>query len=599
MTALLTYPSKITTSSPISWVYNPTLETDYVPYSGPIEPSDPAPRYPLWMYHPNLGKQIVHTHVEESNLIGSDPSWTIFDNFPTSPFQHFINPSGGPPIVINTSTSTVAGSIRVLGQFTQINSSSLVTPAVGLVNIVGKSTTVTVTNPVIQANLLVGNDDLTCSVWSPFGGATVNATNHTVTFAGGTFGSLRTAPLTPTNGFLPNTQYIFTVFVSCPTSAPFALAFYDGTLNHLSPDIVSTTAQTAYSFPFTTPATIGVGAIVAIATSVANNAGIFTVRHFKLEQGSTFTGTADVVCPPPTSSGIPTPMLSTWLANNSGAPTVAQILANAPKYNMIVYVFLFNQTGGGSLIIDLSIYGGNGAQLTTDITNWHATPDAKGNRRCILALIADAFAGTSATFLTPTDATNATNTIINIMNTYGFDGIEWDLEGGEQGVDAQFAWNATTINSVNSQLRSAKPNIIISQTPRPFEMHTGSSKRNFITSHDLTQLQYYFGADFGNGPFACGQIQALEGGTDGNSEGLSQFVNGTDGGPTVPASKIAFGQYLTGTGQSGCTAANYLAGFQNLKATFPALRGVGSWQSLVDQGNGYAFATAFGNAFGL
>jgi hypothetical protein len=150
-------------------------------------------------------------------------------------------------------------------------------------------------------------------------------------------------------------------------------------------------------------------------------------------------------------------------------------------------------------------------------------------------------------------------------------------------------------------MRAAFPNFIISGTPRPFECHAGTNKRAWIVTDDFTIFQYYFG-DTGNSAFFCTQIQPLEGGTDGNSEGLKQFVDGVDGGFTVAAKKIVFGNdanHAGGENATACSPTQYVTAFTNLAAAYPGLGGAGIWHSAGDQATGFASAIAFGNAMGL
>lgn len=288
-------------------------------------------------------------------------------------------------------------------------------------------------------------------------------------------------------------------------------------------------------------------------------------------------------------AGVPLPALGAWMSG-SGQPTIPQIFAGG-KYNFIVYVFASGSDSSGTV----QLFSYNGSSLPNDISAWHTHTDKKGHSYKITLSVVDGFSGAgSAHYLNSTNATNAFNSISSIVTANGFDGIEWDLEGGEG-----TTWNKTTIESINSQLKTKfGSGFLIGQAPRPFELHAGSTKRGWMSTFDYSAIQYYFVQGQG-GPFDCSNILALEGGTDGNSEGLAQFVNGQDSGITVAASKIILGNMVTGTGQTGCTPSQYETAWASLVGTFPALGGDQVWQSAVDAGNNFSFSSAFAGPMGL
>jgi hypothetical protein len=281
---------------------------------------------------------------------------------------------------------------------------------------------------------------------------------------------------------------------------------------------------------------------------------------------------------------LPTPILMAWMV---GAPLIPAMLTNAPQYNLISYSGATSFTNDGNLTLNLSTYGGNGAALITDIGTWHASTDKKGNHRKIILSIGDCFGGGSGTFLTATNATQAVNSIINIITTQGypFDGIEWDLESGNDG-NSGTCWNATTINSIDSQLRANYgSNFIITQTPRAFELGVGSVKRGWMATLDLSAIQYYFSIN--GGVWDCSLILARERGDDG--EGMKQFVGGSDGGSTVAPQKILTGNFIG----SGCTATQLSSAWSTINTTYPGLN-AGVWQNNSEAASGYSYAAAFG-----
>lgn len=309
--------------------------------------------------------------------------------------------------------------------------------------------------------------------------------------------------------------------------------------------------------------------------------------------GFTIPTSTNVSCPTtPAPQGLPVPVLGMYLDNNGGGPSIASILANHPQYNHLTYI---EASGDSNANLTLDLTAAAGDNLATDITNWKASTDKRGNHRTVTLLICDS--GTpgcgAGAFTNGTQATNAFNSIVSLVNQYGFQGVEWDLEGSEG-----TTWNKTTIDSIDSQLKTQfGSTFIIGQTPRPFETHAGSTKRGWMQTMDYSMLQYYVGGDINT--IACSAIQGLEAGTDGNSEGMSQYVNGSDGGVTLPANKVIFGQEVQGAGQSGCAPSDYEAAWAGIQGAYPTQRGVSVWRSGVDQSNGFTFGSTFGPPMGL
>lgn len=307
-------------------------------------------------------------------------------------------------------------------------------------------------------------------------------------------------------------------------------------------------------------------------------------------------------CPSGSSSSIviPAPMLASYIANN-GSPSLGSLQANAPKYNTAIWF----TTGGTDGTVTIDLTNETSAQLKIDVAAWEASTDSKGHHRIAGLQINDCFANAgNGTYLTATNATNAVNSIKGLVSTYGFQFINWDLETGSGATSGNFGtcWNQTTVESINSQLRSAIPGFLISGAPRPFELHAGTVKRGWTVTDDFTIPQYYFGDGAGNAAFLCAQIQALEGGTDGNNDGLAQYIGGNDGGVTMQAKQMILGNDANHAGAqntTACTASQYSTAFTNLNASFPGLGGMSVWQANADAATTYGTASNFGTALGL
>jgi hypothetical protein len=292
----------------------------------------------------------------------------------------------------------------------------------------------------------------------------------------------------------------------------------------------------------------------------------------------------------PPQSVLPTPMLMGWLQGPS-APRLTTILANAPQYNHIWYFGAAGADTSGAVQIDLSVYSGTQAQLISDIAAWKSSTDKLGNHRTVGISILDCFFE-HGTFTAATESV-AIVSIESIIDTYGFQGIEWDIESGAGNPNP--CWDKAGIESINAALKARYgSNFFTSQTQAPFALVAGTQMRAWMTSEmDTTDIQYYLTpTSYPN----CSGIEAFEAGTDGNARGLSQFVNGTDGGATTAASKIIFGQMIP---SQGCPVSNYLSAWTTLQGSYPALRGASAWQVIADSSSGWAFASAFGTAYGL
>lgn len=310
------------------------------------------------------------------------------------------------------------------------------------------------------------------------------------------------------------------------------------------------------------------------------------------------TMSANVV---PAGSSLPNPAIMSAIIDNAGC--IPAVLASAPQYNYLVYMNTYSSTGDGQQILDLSTYSGCANSLAADIVTWKASTDAKGQRRHIDIDITDCFQSNfTGHFLTPTNATQAVTSLESIIDTYGFQGIVWDLETSPSGngTESGSCWNQTTIESINSQLKAHYGNsLTITLSPAPYMMGAGSIMRGWAasTGFDLTVPQYYFTSAAGQwqctGSGTSSTIYTRELGTD--YEGVNQFLGGSDGGPTIPQSKWMFWNDI-GT---GCTASQYQSAFSLIQGSYPSMRGNASWQLHADFNAGFAFSKAFGSLLGL
>jgi len=313
--------------------------------------------------------------------------------------------------------------------------------------------------------------------------------------------------------------------------------------------------------------------------------------------------------PPPTGGAILGVYLSNTPASTSPLhPSIPDMLTSAKPYNQLIYAGTYNGDSNcattstcGTPTLDLGGYGGNSGAFITDIGTWKASTDSNGTHRSILLMLNDCTNGTHASFLTSTDATNMYNGLVSMVNTYGFQGVVWDLESGDaigdfSGNQGQ-CWNKTTIDSIDSQLKAHfGSSFIVAQTPRGFELHAGSNKRGWMATMDRSDIQYYF-SDTQAGFIHCSGILGLEAGTDGNSQGMAQFIGGNDGGVTVVPKKLTILNW-SNTDTSVCTPAQYGSAFSTLLASYPGLNAA-HWTADIDYRMSWLFSSTFGPIIGL
>ena len=310
-------------------------------------------------------------------------------------------------------------------------------------------------------------------------------------------------------------------------------------------------------------------------------------------------------------SGIPNPVLMGWLSGK----TLAQLKSEQPAYNMAALINLQTGSAAGSGAISLNLnntYGGSSAALVSDIQAWHTGTDKRGQARKVLLTVTDDFGNGSFSpqYCASANATQFVNSLTSIVSTYGFDGIEFDLESGGgsganggpcgQGSGSTVTWEPTIINSIFSTLKTnLGANFLITQTPRPFEMGPSDKKRGYMATYDMTEPQNYYHV---NDPvYNCTSILQDERGDAGAPQpGVKQFSTGSDGGTVVPNGKMIFGNNPDGLGDTPCTAAQFLSARNGVNTSFPGfLRGEDLWTVIVDSGTAYSYSSTFAAQFGL
>lgn len=190
-----------------------------------------------------------------------------------------------------------------------------------------------------------------------------------------------------------------------------------------------------------------------------------------------------------------------------------------------------------------------------------------------------------------TSATNFANSVYSLITTYGFDGVDIDLENGI---------NATSMASALQQLSAkAGANLIITLAPQTIDMQsTGGGyfqlALNIKSILTVVNMQYYnsgtmlgcdgnvYGQSTENFLTALACIQ-LQGGLrpDQVALGLPASTSAAGGGYLAPA---------TINSALDCLSRGTNCGSFHPSTTYPAIRGAMTWSINWDASNGYNFA---------
>jgi chitinase len=305
------------------------------------------------------------------------------------------------------------------------------------------------------------------------------------------------------------------------------------------------------------------------------------------------------VTPPPTPTSTPSTSTSNLPANSltgywqdftNGAPAMRLSAVNS-NYDIIAVAFADADSanpGGVTFSIDPDLSSALGgytdAQFISDIATLHAA-----GKKVILSVGGQ---NGAISVSNATSATNFANSVYSIMQKYGFDGVDIDLENG---------LNPTYMASALQQLSAkAGSNLIITLAPQTVDMQSTSSDyftlaldiKNILTR---VNMQYYnsgsmLGCDGkvyaeGTEDFLTAQacIQ-LQGGLSPSQVGLG-----------LPASSAAAGSgYVAPSVVSAaieCLEKGTNCGSFKPSTTYPNLGGAMDWSINWDDANGNSFAS--------
>ncbi|MGW2520758.1 chitinase [Streptomyces sp. NPDC001617] len=278
-----------------------------------------------------------------------------------------------------------------------------------------------------------------------------------------------------------------------------------------------------------------------------------------------------------------------WQDFNNGA-TVQKISDVSSQYDIIAVAFADATSTPGAVTFNLDSSGLGGYtvdQFKTDIKAKQAA-----GKKVVISI-----GGQNGTVSVSdsTSATNFANSVYSLMQTYGFDGVDIDLENGINATYMSQALRALSAKAGSSLVLTMAPQTIDMQSTSNAYFQTALNVKDILT---VVNMQYYnsgsmLGCDgkvYSQGSvdfltaLACIQ---LEGGLSPSQVGLG-----------VPASTSAAGSgYVSPTVVNNaldCLTAGTNCGSFKPSKTYPDLRGAMTWSTNWDAAAGSAWSGTVG-----
>ncbi|WP_307165146.1 chitinase [Streptomyces rishiriensis] len=278
-----------------------------------------------------------------------------------------------------------------------------------------------------------------------------------------------------------------------------------------------------------------------------------------------------------------------WQNFNNGA-TVQKISAVSSQYDIIAVAFADATTTPGAVIFNLDSAGLGG--YTVDQFKADIKAKQAAGKKVIVSV-----GGQNGTVSVsdPTSAANFANSVYALMQTYGFDGVDIDLENG---------LNATYMSQALRSLSSkAGSGLVLTMAPQTIDMQSTSNGyfQTALNVKDIltvVNMQYYnsgsmLGCDgkvYSQGSvdfltaLACIQ---LEGGLDPSQVGLGLPASTSGAGSGYVSPTVVNNALDCLTKGTGCGS------FKPSK-TYPGLRGAMTWSTNWDASAGNAWSAAVG-----
>ena len=290
-------------------------------------------------------------------------------------------------------------------------------------------------------------------------------------------------------------------------------------------------------------------------------------------------------------AALPAHVLTGYWQNFNNGATVQKISDVPAAYDLIAVAFADadpSKPGGITFTLDSAGLGGyTVAQFKADI----AAKQAAG-KKVILSV-----GGQNGTISVadPTAAANFASSALSVLRTYGFDGIDIDLENG---VNAQYMGQA--LHSLQSQFGSG---LVITMAPQTIDMQSTSFEyfklalaiKDILT---IVNVQYYNSGSMNgcNGQvYSQGSVDfitaqaciMLQGGLRPDQVGLGLPASSRAAGSGYVAPSVVNNALDCLTKGTGC--GNYKP-----STPWPSLRGAMTWSTNWDASNGNQFATQVG-----
>jgi chitinase len=292
----------------------------------------------------------------------------------------------------------------------------------------------------------------------------------------------------------------------------------------------------------------------------------------------------------PPSGTLPTHFLTGYWQNFYNGAAALKLAAVPTTYDLIAVAFADATSTPGAVSFTLDsglaaqVGGYTDAQFKADIATLHS----RGQK----VIISVGGQNGTVSVADSGSATNFANSVYSLMTTYGFDGIDIDLENGI---------NSTYMASALRSLRTkAGANLIITLAPQTIDMQsTGSSY--FALALSIKDILTVVNTQFYNSGsmLGCDQNQAYSQGTENFLTALACIQ--TQGGLRpdqvalgLPASSAAAGGgYQSPANVNAaldCLARGTNCGTFKPPATYPGIRGAMTWSINWDVSNGNSFA---------
>lgn len=298
-------------------------------------------------------------------------------------------------------------------------------------------------------------------------------------------------------------------------------------------------------------------------------------------------------CP---TGNLPKHLLTGYWQNFTNAATPLRLSQVPSTYDIVAVAFADanpNLAGAVTFTVDsglsTALGGYTNAQFTSDIATLHSR-----NQKVILSVGGEKG---SVSVASSSAATNFANSVAGLISTFGFDGVDIDLENG---LNPQFMEQA--LRSLRSQTSA---NLIVTMAPQTIDMQsTGGSYfslalniRDILT---IVHTQYYNSGSM----LGCDQMFAYSQGTINFLTALACIQLQS----ALRPDQVALGLPATSGAAGGgfqspsavnsaldCLAAGTSCGSFVPPSRWPSIRGAMTWSINWDASNGYAFATTLHN----